>query len=490
MNKEVKYNSVQGGPFTTSQNRVNFQLPNFGVYDLSNSFINLNVRMEVEESAAAGGNGIYNVDLAWINTADADVSPRFPNVSLVKNAVLKTGNHGTIENIRRVDILKSLMGSFKTSVEELPSKSYHAADNIPHPKFSYRNSIYTDINKEGSHMSRYNKIAPVKIPLGDIWDFCYQADEFDFSKSNGLSMELELNLNRVKGVFINDIGDLGVDATALTECENLTTAGDNYTLVVKAKTNGIDESPYFVGQKILVNGTGNGGAANLVDVPTIITEINRNQTTGVITLTTEANLVTLGGGESITDVKISASVPTSVTPHFNFAEIVLVQLPKTSSSVDVIEYSTFSTEETNGNGLTDFQNMYQVEPEADAVVIAFPNADTNLCSNTDLDNYRLRLDNEDLTDRVVQYPSPLFWDRVNTTFTQMRMRLKNLLSNTAEATANYSDLYDEDLFNVEAIMAPLPQKEQGSEKMLQLNLVSGGLNKFVLYKHLPRQFKY
>lgn len=489
MNKEVKYNSVQGGPFNTSQNRVNFQLPNFGVYDMSKSYINLNVQMEVVESTGAGGVGVYNVDLAWNNTAK-DNTPYYPNVSLCKNAWLKTGKQGMVENIRRVDVLKSLMTTYKSTVEEQTSKSYYAGNQISNPRYSARNSIYVDLNKEGVHKSRYNQIAPVKIPLGDLFDFCFQADELDLSKCNGANIELELNINKVKGVFIDNIDNLVAGAEKLFNCVNLDTEGEQLTLNPIALTNSIDESPYYVGQKILVNATGNGGAGNLTNQPAVIASITRNPTTGALTLGLEQTIGNLNAGESWSDVVLSSSVPTSVTPKFNFAEVVLVELPMSSSSVDAIEFSTFTTEETNGNGLTNYQNQFLIEPESDAVILAFPDVETDLVSQHTITDYRLRLDNEDLTDRNVELNSPLYYDRLTRAFLQMKMNLKNLIPFVPDSSVVYNGTYQETDFEFGAILAPVPQKLQSNDKQFQVNITSGGVNKMILYKHMPRKFNY
>ena len=65
MNREIKLQANQGGAFTAAQNRVSFTLPPSGVYDLSNSYINLNLEMNVVENETASGTGIYNMDLEW-----------------------------------------------------------------------------------------------------------------------------------------------------------------------------------------------------------------------------------------------------------------------------------------------------------------------------------------------------------------------------------------------------------------------------------------
>ena len=41
MNKLIKISSNEGGVFTGTNNRISFNIPDMGVYDLSKSYINL-----------------------------------------------------------------------------------------------------------------------------------------------------------------------------------------------------------------------------------------------------------------------------------------------------------------------------------------------------------------------------------------------------------------------------------------------------------------
>jgi len=487
MNKEIKYQSLEGGPFTTSQNRCSFRIPSDGVYDLSNSYINLNVEMDVVESETASGVGVYNMDLAWENTgADPLYSPRFENVCLVRNANMRGANKGTIENIRRVDVLKALMLQYKTSVEEVFSQSYEASNQVATPRGQRKPSIFLNLEKEGNIKSTYNSIAPVKIPLGDIFDFCFQADELDTSKTGAIDIMLELNIDKVYSVWRDPLDRVD---TRMINFEDVTATGDANAIVTKAQTQTLAESPYHTGMKLILNAQGAGGAGNVTDQHVVIQDITRNAD-GTITLIFEQNWGVLTAGQSYHSVAVQAEDPASSEANFNFAEIVLVKLPMASSPINEIEYSTFSSEETNGNNLTSFQNGYQVEADCDGVVIAFPSPDTDLVSQLGSgEDYRLRLDNEDLTDRNVSFKSPLYYDRIGMTLNNMRMRLRSLLENQGQTYTNSETIFNADVGTVESIMSPLAQKAQPFDKLLQVNINcagSDGVNKLVIYKHLPR----
>ena len=63
MDAYLKIQSVQGGEFTSSQNLVDFVIPEGHVIDLNDTFIQLNGNVEITESATGGGTGVYNVGL-------------------------------------------------------------------------------------------------------------------------------------------------------------------------------------------------------------------------------------------------------------------------------------------------------------------------------------------------------------------------------------------------------------------------------------------
>ena len=127
------------------------------------------------------------------------------------------------------------------------------------------------------------------------------------------------------------------------------------------------------------------------------------------------------------------------------AEIVLKTVAS-PQGIDEIRYDTFSTEQTNGNGLTSFQHQYQVEPEATNVIIMFPTSNARgdlISNNNEIDSWRLRLNNDDLTDRSVEQNSPLSYDRKAMTFANMGSKLKNLQQNNGSPSeTDWENVYN------------------------------------------------
>ena len=82
MDKFIKIQANQS-EFSSTANLVDFVIPQGDVYDLSDSWVNLEFQIDVVETETASGIGVYDMSLQWITT-DTE-KPKFlekPNVSL------------------------------------------------------------------------------------------------------------------------------------------------------------------------------------------------------------------------------------------------------------------------------------------------------------------------------------------------------------------------------------------------------------------------
>jgi len=78
MNKFVKIPSNEGGSFTQTRNVVNFTIPDNSVYDLSQSYVNLDISVDVVSTLPAL-DPYYNVEFRY---GTSTVCPS--NIALVK----------------------------------------------------------------------------------------------------------------------------------------------------------------------------------------------------------------------------------------------------------------------------------------------------------------------------------------------------------------------------------------------------------------------
>ena len=496
MDKFIKINSVQGGDFTPASNLVDFVIPSgMGVVNLRDSYINLNFKVNVVESTTDAGVGVYSAGVQWKATG-AGVRPHFTNTAIVKNTSLKSAQLGQIENLRRIDQFSQMMATYTRSLEEQQSYSYLKANQVVDPIDQLQYPLYREINKSGNLPSRDLDICPVQISLADMFDFCRSARELDMSKTGDVRLHCELNVDKLSPVQTMtvqaDIDDLG----ELKKMQDITATGDaNQVICDNFYTSGLGLSPFYVGQKCLVNatmdaGSGGGAVTPVTDKAVIITDITHDTTAGgTLALTFSDAWGTLAGTETYTGITV-APAPFNVaqsTIQINLAEVVIKRVGN-PVGVSQIEYDTFSTEQTNGLKLTSFQNQYQVEPDATNVLIAFPDNSTDiLSSNANISSFRLRINNEDATDRPVDVDSPLYYDRLNMTFGNMGYRLKNLTQNYgASSVKNYDDVYDQASADTLVVANPLFQTDR--EKYLQVNIdgTGNGVEKLTLFKIRPR----
>ena len=499
MDQYIKYQSVQGGAFTASQNLVDFKIPMSGVYDLRDSFINLNCTLDVTDkpAQAAVGDAIYDFTGEWVSTDTQKL--HFQNVACVKNAVLNASRHGRIENLRRCDILRDNLATYTKSQMEDVDESYLDFAQFKAPISRQQYGTFAQLNKSGDVKSRYNTQTPIAIRLSDIFDFC-RTREFDTDKAGETHIHLELNRDKLAVRQVMKDADIhpaavkqATDTPAgVASSNNLLTLGASGT-TTPYKFTDLDQSPYYVGQMLLITATHtDGGGDDRADAPAIVNSVVWDKDTGAISLTFEQDWgVAIVAGKQYTNISVKIGEVDSVALNVDSAELVLRRV-NNPEGISQINYTTYSTEETNGNGLTSFQNLYTIEPEATNIMIMFPDsADGLLSHNNDITSWRLRLNNEDLTDRDVARKSPLAFDRLAMTLNSMGDGLANLVQNPGDTTAaDWQSTFTTAGFDTLLIGNPLFQT--GQQKLLQVNINAGGggVKKLVLYKQLPRVFSY
>lgn len=505
MDKYVKVLSVESGEITATDNLRNFRIPAGDVYSLRDSFINLNCTMDVVETTAGGGNGVYNTGVQWVTNQLN--KPHFDNVAVVRNASLKSARQGVIESIRRVDVLKQNMGIPSEGLGQVLDKSYININQIAPPIQQQNYSLFQQLNKTGNIKSRNAPITPISIRLSDIYDFC-DTDEYDTVRGGELSMHLELN--RAKLVAVQNMLTAAVHPAQIRTFMDVTTAagvGNSITVgadAVQMRITDLSQSPYYVGQKLLISATGTGvGAnpadppANVANAPAVISSIvwtkpNAAQaTSGKLTLTFEsawgANLTGTQGYEDVT-ATVALCTPTL---RMNEAELVLKRLNANEvRGYDSINYTTFTCEEGSGNNNASFQNLFTIEPRANQAFMCFAAGNDDLLSSTAITSFRCALNNIDITDRDVVVKSPLYYDRLAQSLRGMGRRFNNGVMNTGSATATggwgatFTAATNASLPLVASMFAT------ESNKFLQVRTGGAAIGAYQLFKSIPRVFTY
>ena len=516
MNKIIKISSNQGGAFTASNNLCDFDIPNDGVYNLKNSYVNLVSNITTQGAETANGVGVYvpilNMMVDDLTTLE-DVA--LTNVAMVKNVNMSCSNKGTIADIRRVDVLRSNLNGYKLSQDEQRSLNYQSVFQ-PAGIERQRNSIYREIRKEGKEASR-NVEAGIQIPLSQLCNFG-KVEQYDTTKYGKTRLHMELNIDKVKiSQFLGNTDDNNQWSQGDTRnsFEDLANAVGGLTrgiatdkLFPKATYRNLEDSPFWCGQKIrvltgVVTGAtpqpAGGFVRQIVDISFNRGALVAPNTRLILTLNAplDAGGLTAGQGYSaITCDGESATFNDNNGFQVDYAELVLEKVMSPQKSTGAITYSEFSTEEHNANGVQRFQRQFQLEPECFNIYIMRNSLGANggiWSREGDVANWRLRMNNQDLTNRNVTNKTALAYDRINMTLANTGDTLHNLNQSGRDmAIANDSSKTPQEQLQNQ------PQKQllicnplfvTPSEKMLQVNIVSGtaSLRNMCLFKECVRE---
>ena len=605
MNTQVKISSNEGGIFTTQNNRITFTIPaGTGSYDLSEGYINLMCSVpiaseEERKSAAAGvttaanpflpgdanvvlssanlhGAGVYIPNVRFQRDNNSVDPQYFPNSAIVKHVSMRSQTRGTIEHIKRNDILTGNLKQYSTGKDAEISTSYNDLFRAQNTNVGSKGSVFTDLNKEGTIVSRNLERQPVMIPLKDMLNFCnvkqYSTDTYGDTK---IQLELDLSRIRVQQVhgqdrnfnLANGVDGFQVDqgrqnlfqmldltATIGSDMTQLMVAlndNDNSVYKTNATTyrpfNRIDDVPFHVGMKLNIAGTYTKNAAAAGDdsnrdatvndgatfvLTRRIKEIkyNRGENDGskgiagtpnavgsVILVLDEPLLpgasLTLGG--TITSIVVRGAVCTfNPEPlQVDFAELVVTQLSPQNVKPDngaPIQYSTFETEEFTQPQSASLNRMFECPPNCSNLFIFNSGREAGEASGRvasaqeRFTSYRLRVDNEDTSDRDIQLKSsnagdalsakadPLHVQKQIVALRNARKPVKNL--SEQRALTNYLGAYFRNGYDTEstgnsgsfmiAQVLPLTQ----NPKQVQLNLTSAAadIGRLTLFKEVVK----
>ena len=514
MDKIIKLPSVQGFSFSkdgaatnADKSLLDFVIPSGDVYNLKDSYININVSVDAPDGDATGGAGTGQCLIQFgvlhdVNTA-ASNNRQIPNVSLVKNCSLESQNAGMIESIRRVNTLRCLLESVETDFDERNSKDFINA--VSHrDEFGIAYSPVRDVVKINSvagtvdaTQTTRTRDHDIKIHLKDIFNFC-KVSQYDTSRYGNTKIHLEMDLKRLTAFQVlgetdkiwndtnndyNDMDDSAVAGAGGLNVQTLTTTHASF----KEEC----EIPFFVGQKLSINATGNGGAANLTNYMATITAIEHD-VTDKLTITLNRALTALANTQHYSAIKVKGVDAGSITINVNHAELVLKSVLNPSNVPPEINYTSYSVEEDNGNNLANFTRQYIVEPQCSSLVVALPNTNDGLVSNKAFNHYRIRIDNIDQTQRDISRFSPLHNDRILRFCENRNKRCKNLtqkIRNT-KRTPNRADNMAQNIgvhlnINETGILEPMPLTNEN--KLVGLEISSGGLGDIILYKQVLKK---
>lgn len=602
MNTQVKISSNEGGVFTSTNNRVTFTIPgNTGHYDLSEGYINLmcSVPIASEEELVSNPDGATSAAFPF-NPADAEVvrntanangpgvycpSPRYgtdsnaadpnyyPNSVLVKHVSMRSQTRGAIEHIKRNDILTGNLSQYSRGKDMDLSQDYNSLFRSTGGDCT-EGSVFTDINKDGTILSRNLQRQPVMIPLTDMLNFCnvkqYNTSaygdtklqlELDLSRINmGQVMGQDKNLNLANGVdgFGADQGDQnlfqmtslsatnGASMTELVVGYNQDGASNPVDSTGYRPFNRLEDVPFYVGQKLNVAGifTAIGGNASrdgkvktgkCIVVTRRIVEIKYNRgelaasavgqagdkiaAVGSVTLVLNRPIidnvdaagafVDLNGVETLKNIIVRGAVCNFNTEplQVDFAELVVTQLSPQNVQPDdgkPIQYTTFETEEFTQPQTTSLNRMFECPPNCNNLFIFNSGRGVGdavgqvISQQQRFTNYRLRVDNEDTSDREIflkssdagddlsSFPDPLHVQKQIVSLRNSRRPVKNL--GDRRALADYTGAYFAPKYPTDTLMIGQVLPLTPNPKQVQVNISSAvaDIGRLTLFKEVVK----
>ena len=526
MENIVKIRSVQGA-FDTSGNKniVDFHInENTGVIDLSKSYVAMSVRMNADSTATAIPNkiaalgvssdsGVYDVDMVVDEPTQAGGNRNTTNNTatgiLVKHAQMMSNKKGKVESIRHNDVLRVNRAVYLRDLDEQKKSIQGYQKSMDGCGVFINFSGINEIYKEGATQSRV-KDHEIKIPLSQIVNIADAKDEngnpigYDTSASayGRTQLHLEMNFDKLSvrtNVLANTETEAGFwdrhaensnDDYGAIDDFAVAVAGQNRTLITTHVYTDLQNSPFYNNQKLKVSaagGTGNNAGRVINNVIAIINSIEHIQTganAGKLQLNLGNDLLTTNlVGETYTGVKVvgSAAIAGETSLTINKMELVAT-LMNDKDPADEIEFSTFLTENDSFpvNQRRVVKN-YLIEANCRNVYIMFPD---NIHSSVPLTEYRLSLDNKDVTNRRVLRGSPLHRDLVGRAFKNEGKLVKNLRERLQDSQGAGAEQHGAAPMFIVAIPVPLLDRPQ--RLGVEFNFSANSSGEVVLYKEVIR----
>jgi len=495
VDKQVKINSVQAGPFNTRQNLIDFVIPSGMSVDMSKSYINLQSHCESVEPS----DGVFDFKLVYThNGVPHELTA--PNSAIVRNCQLKSANKGMLEDVRRSDVLRTNLHYLNNTTEDNDGTLYKQI--LPHKtRTNHTESIWVDMRGEGNVPSR-PLTAPIQIPMSDLFNLGSATISTDFLGDTRVHLEIcperfvPVQLFKASDASFNPSPDFGNDLfTEMVDISGVT--APIFTVTSKIKYEDLADSPFWVSMPVNVRYmiTSIGAPGYDVSYNTTISEIEYVRSDILVPDNVGRLKITLAGDfenqpastDVFSNIVISGRDVGELAFTVDYAEMVLQETDPVK--MDGMVFTTYTLQETNGYGATNFAEQFIVEPSAYNIMVFALNENDLLTQKEEIKEYRMRVNNVDATDRnvIVERTTPLYLDRISMYLVNNSEGLKSAVLHTPSAlaisnTSRYSEL------PLRPYMCnPLPVT-QGT-KIVDLNVVAtgGGVDKLCVFKSVIKQ---
>ena len=509
MNKILKINSKQGSFDTSNKKFVDFTIPKDAVYNMKNSFINCVISLQTTDSQPnasgnkSGGEGVYNVGLGIQDDTLNSSEHIVPNVALVKNCFLNSQRVGKIDDIRRVDSLKTIQYVYEKDLNDKIDRSYYSLQGTK-GRGEMAQSPFIRMEKEGSNNSK-QEAHHLKIRMSELFDICNE-ELVDCNRLGDLEVHLEMKFDKLRARQELGSGDVAWsfvpsipvgNTNKLSDVDNVSFitppsgATDNINQLVASQVYSLKNfkeiSPWYVGQKINIDFNHNVSASSTIvaktDFERIITAIDFDNSSGKATLTLDSNLIGILTGDTLDTFSIvGVDVPSNnVNINIEKMEMVLEEVVNPMNVPNQYVYYTYDTEEDNHGNRQSVKKNYMIDSNCMNCYVGFGAGAISTLNTGILVDYRIAQNNEDVYNREVVYQSPLHYENISRTYMNNGRDLKSLEEQLFDNTETNVGNLDS---NCEIIMFPTMERNDDLMSVLSIeaNTTTAGINQMRIFQ--------
>ena len=482
-------------------NLLDFTIPRGYNIDMSKSYVAING--QVNNDSGKPVNAAF-----WLDVNN-DEKINVPTSALIRNCSIQN-DQGQIESIRRLDTLNCGLFGLEDTAEErkgdMNTFAQYEAGRGLNNETSFNLDCVTDnttpdgLTVNTAHTSR-NLSRDIKIPLNHMFGMC-NSEAYSTDVWGETRIHCETNFVNGTGAGLQSRMLGGGEATSLmfNQTNNYGDMVAQNGIVADASTTALESSgpygdwqnvyPFFVGQDVSVkkNVSGIGDVTTNHEITAIKFQGDNtanpptNRTKVFMTLNPPAFTNPTGDpARDITAIEVTSKTDQVLTNVINRAELVLTLTDE--SPDEEIDFTTYSSEEDNGNNLTSFARTYLAEPEANALFVALCNPGSILPSRT-IESYRYAVDNEEQTgNRDVFIGQPLHYDRLQRCLdAQTGLGFKNAQLKFYQNTLQQPGAYAQPV----SMICETLEKTEGNKKVALQIECAATLQQIILYKMMAK----
>ena len=463
---------------------IDFHIPGSGLsYDLSKSYINLNMEIlnngldangVAPDGVLPSDKALFRNGLQLANEKGGTFHHLANNAQIVRNADMFSANRGMVESIRRVNVLRSVLWNVENDEAEMRNGldkigQFKGRRGLGNQTSQSMQDVGQNVDMAGNQdntIASKDIARDYRIPLSDLFGVGSAQWNSNYFGETRIHLEIQPNLLHAEPLGgaedsspfsgqafsaapVNYGAMLSYNAGA-SQLPNLPISSDlglaNFPLITELTYDdpGLD-FPFHVGQAVIVSFANTGTAP--IAAPTTsqiisgiehITEATKarlgalttplaNVLVGQVAITFRQAIISTGVTNpavlGTVTLKASLSQPAGNLIAINRAELVLSEME--GDGPMGMEYSTYSTEETQGIGTQTLNQQVMIEPNCSNLIVANCGQGFNFVDRPWF-QYRIAIDNVDQSgNRDIVWGESLHKNRMERFFKNRGQRFTN-----------------------------------------------------------------